>query len=139
MANTLQDKMNKIYEEKVVKNMNKMVRRAALSTLTGVAFETPVDTGQARANWNTAINEPDLTEYNASNPNSAADEAINRGLIAVSAFKTEDTIRITNNMPYIGELNNGSSQQIPEGFVERSVQAAIAELNEFKRRLDQLD
>lgn len=75
---------------------------------------TPVDTGNARANWVPSVGSP------APRGDRAA------GTAAVLAYRLEQgALYVSNGVPYIRQLNNGSSKQAPALFVERAVDVAI--------------
>lgn len=87
---------------------------------------TPVDTGWARANWIPNIGRPSRLEPVGSRE-SVSNAAQKIGIAAVATgFVLEDReIHVSNNVPYIGALNNGSSAQAPSGFVEIAILKAV--------------
>jgi len=88
--------------EQITDNASNAVKQTALTIHREVVNTTPVDTGTARANWVLSMNE-------------SGGEA-----------------RISNNTPYINELNRGSSMQAPASFVEQSIQAGVAVVHRKK-------
>lgn len=104
---------------------------ANLRTAPTTGYGTPVDTGWARANWIPQIGTPrTATEgtreaAEAGNVSSAGQEA---GIASVvTGYKRErGPIYISNNVPYILNLNEGSSKQAPKGFVQNAIAKAIA-------------
>lgn len=83
---------------------------------------TPVDTGHARANWIPSVGSPNTTEHAGSS--TSAQQA---GEAEVLSFKLgQGMLYITNVVPYIRRLNNGSSKQAPRLFVEAAVDRALA-------------
>lgn len=54
--------------------------------------------------------------------------AIDRGLAVIDRYNVErnSSIHITNNLPYIGALNDGHSKQAPAGFVRTAVMEGLA-------------
>lgn len=107
-----------------------------------LATVTPVDVGTAVSNWTVTLDNPAEEFISAFSPSErgksrdgvrshANDPEITRSanLPAILASAEEtlaakqpgQIIYITNNAPYIGRLNDGSSTQAPSGFVERSV------------------
>jgi hypothetical protein len=90
---------------------------------------TPVDTGWARANWVPSLGEPAILEV-AREPTEAdvAARAADgeRGRNSVLAYRPGDgVVFVTNNVPYIGRLNDGHSPQQAPGFVQRAVEKAV--------------
>lgn len=96
---------------------------AALRILSVVIPATPVDTGRARGNWQTSIGSPIYKETSRLDQSGVAELGVARTLLATKPVGA--TIYITNNVPYIGRLNEGYSAQAPSGFVERAIAVAI--------------
>jgi len=105
--------LEKAYQVKVIQNLEKTVRAVALVVDAELVNMTPVDTGRARSNWNPSLNVPDGTIREPGQKKSIDPIA--------SAYKITDTILISNNLPYIKPLNNGSSKQAPAGFVDAAL------------------
>lgn len=103
----------KVYQEKVIKPLEKRVRAVALKVDSELVNTTPVDTGRARANWLPTLNIPANYSNASLTPQSPED--------VTKAFKITDTIYITNNLPYINRLNDGYSQKAPAGFVQMAI------------------
>lgn len=108
------------YQTKVLGTLEKTVRAVAIVVDAALVDTTPVKTGRARANWLPSLNTPDKTVI----PPVQEGQRINRGKDVQSLlgnFKLSDTILITNNLPYIRRLNEGSSVQAPAGFVDAAL------------------
>lgn len=95
-----------------------------------VVLETPIDTGKARRNWQPGINSAPVGTLDApAGPNGGQQESI----LAIKAMARDwqlgQTFHITNNLPYISALNDGSSKQAPRLFVENAILAAVRQLN----------
>lgn len=94
---------------------------------------TPVDTGWARVNWVPTIGSP--FSGTAGTRKQAESGSIDRstsaaGEASLLGYKlARGQVFISNNVPYIGFLNNGSSKQAPRGFVQRAIQRAIDRLS----------
>lgn len=91
---------------------------------------TPIDTGWASANWVPSVGEPyvDTTETKDPTPAQVAARAriADQGTNDVLSWRNQDgPIFSTNNVPYIGALNNGHSTQSPRGFVQAAMEKAI--------------
>ena len=84
-----------------------VVRKLAFEIYKGVTQKTPVDTGRAKANWMLGYGSINSTITN------------NTTFTAVQPPKGSGKrpIYITNNLPYINKLENGSSKQAPTGMV----------------------
>lgn len=119
-------------------NTTRLVRRTALAVDAVLVSETPVDTGRAKSNWlvslNTSLRESAEAyvpghdgQTAAANEQAALDQA--EAVISHYTSGLGMSIHITNNLPYIGELNNGSSHQAPAGFVEDGIAEAVRVIN----------
>lgn len=84
---------------------------------------TPVDTGWARANWIPRIGAPFSGVAGSRENVSAGDQGA--GVASIIANRTNTNVFISNNVPYILRLNEGSSQQAPRGFVQAAIKKAI--------------
>jgi len=105
-------------------NTDALVRKVALAADQAVVLSTPVDTGRARSNWIAQIGSaPDtIIESYGESPQGALDQAAQ----VISGYTSGQVIHIVNNLPYIQRLNDGYSPQAPAGFVEKSIQSAVA-------------
>lgn len=111
----------------------KVVKKVAFQLFRRIIEKTPVDTGRARASWNIAIGAPDASvqpegQYR-SNPGGLAAKA-NTVLAGYGADDRLPPVWISNNLPYIGELENGHSQQAPSGMVALSIAEETAAFNQ---------
>lgn len=111
---------------------NRIIRQVGVVVARNLALETPVDTGRARSNWIVSIGYPSRSEIEAYAPgeNLGRGETSNfRGVLSqakseVDTRKPEQDIYISNNLPYIKPLNEGSSAQAPAGFVQLAIERA---------------
>lgn len=86
---------------------------------------TPIDTGWATNNWwfaeGASANSPTTSTGNVE----ASGARIQLDTMSISNIKVNgQSLYITNNVPYIGMLNSGTSKQTPSGFVERAILTA---------------
>ena len=94
----------------------------------GLVRSTPVDTGWAASNWLPSVGKP--IEGAAGSRQNVSTEAQERGVREIASWKLEKgPIFIVNNVPYIGDLNNGHSKQAPAGFIEIEIQSAVDKIN----------
>lgn len=106
--------------QEISRNISQQTRAVALHVLTGVVMRTPVDTGRARGNWNTAIGGPSgRVDMNARDPAGAGSVA--RGAAVIATHREFQQIVLDNNLPYIGRLNDGWSKQAPRMYVEQVI------------------
>jgi hypothetical protein len=126
------DEVNKVMR-KLTALTTQVVKKLTLDTTANLIATTPVDTGWARANWLASVFKPEAgPEQNLSKE---ATEAAEPGLksqqeqllatIAISYKLSQGPVFITNNVPYIKSLNNGSSLKAPVGFVQAAITKAL--------------
>jgi hypothetical protein len=117
--------------EQVAENMRKRVAKLAGEFILEVDKElrregtgTPVDTGNARANWVPSIGAPFTGIATNNGPHDA-------GVIAILAYELKQgALYESNNVPYMRALNNGHSKQAPAGFIERAIDVASATMRD---------
>lgn len=89
---------------------------------------TPVDTGWARANWIPSVGQSSRDPVGMPGNAGAAASAQQSGSAQVLSYTQGDgKVFITNNVPYIGALNDGHSKQQPRGFVQRAINKALTQ------------
>ena len=125
----------------VTRRSRNLLRKCALSVLRNVVMGTPVGNkdiwlepskapigyvgGRARANWFVSIGGPSSSVIDR--VDSSGGVSIGRGEAVIKSATHKSRINITNNLPYIGALNNGHSKQAPAGFVEQGVSSGMAD------------
>ncbi|MEH6565561.1 MAG: HK97 gp10 family phage protein [Halopseudomonas sp.] len=97
---------------------DKITRAATLELFSSVVKATPVDSGRARGNWQTSVGTPIEGEIERLDQGGTA--AIAEVQAKTPPGAGQETF-MTNNLPYIDSLENGSSQQAPAGMVRRNV------------------
>lgn len=102
-------------------------RKLILDVNRHLAENTPIDTGWARSNWIPTKDRP-LTEPVGDRENVDLAAAAS----GVAEIKSWDLFKgsafITNNVPYINDLNAGTSPQASPGFVQASIEQGITGL-----------
>lgn len=94
-----------------------VVKKVMLETFSKVIMKSPVDTGRFRANWIIGYSSPDR----ATSLNTDKSGAGTIGQIAseITGAKLDGkSIFLTNSLPYSLRLENGYSQQSPQGMVK---------------------
>jgi hypothetical protein len=101
------------------KEISYALKMLALEIVRELKRSTPVDTGHARRNWIASVGDPNELE--------AIDEQrAQAGILALLSYNLrQGAIWITNVVPYIRQLNAGTSDQQPAAFVELSIDRAI--------------
>lgn len=125
------DQIGKAVEADTIEFGNAIARRVHYN----VVEYTPVDVGTARSNWIVRLGASWQFVYRAFSPgkflgrsergNLNAATAQARGVI--DSRRSAEDIYITNNLPYIGRLNNGWSRQSAAGFVQRAIVVGVSE------------
>jgi hypothetical protein len=99
-----------------------VVREICLNLLKDIVYNTPVDTGRARANWFTSIGSPtnETVEFTGSG-SSAQSLSVGRSMSDLKRA-TGNVFYISNNLPYIYRLEyEGWSKQAPRGMVRIAI------------------
>lgn len=114
------------YVKKTKTQISEVRTSYAYALYSSIVRKTPVDTGRARANWNISAGRPDtsVTENTRTTP---------KPKTAMPNPEGDESIFISNNLPYIetleyggypknpkggnGKTINGYSKQAPEGMV----------------------
>ena len=137
----LRDRMEQVHEA-VALDVKQLVTDIVSGVAGELARNTPVDTALARSNWITSIGSPHngiLFPYKPYpsrytrgprggrraggsfreriNTNSVIEQA----RVAMIKRRDDAPVYITNNVDYIGFLNDGKSEQSPAGFIQRAV------------------
>ena len=116
-----------IIADQVEGNVEDAVRRAALAADRTAVLATPVDTGRARGNWRVGVGVPDVTANEDTDQGGGG--AISRGRAVIAGWREgRGPIFISNSVPYIIPLDQGSSAQAPSGMSALAIQAARATL-----------
>jgi len=127
--------------DRLPETSSSMAKLATRLIIEDLVLHTPVDTGTAISNWQVSLGAP-LTEIiPALNPSPKGrvikgnwqhrippdlTRQNNVAAILIAANNVLDfkqpgqDIFVTNNLAYIGILNQGSSEQSPAGFVDRA-------------------
>lgn len=127
----------------VLKDMDGYTERTmvelSLNVTANLQEDTPRDTGWARANWVPSVGAPapSPTEPNGRPSPASVGEARARaeaGTAAVVGYRlNKGSIFTSNGVPYLEELNRGSSKQAPAGFVQRSIERGIKQTTGRRR------
>jgi len=108
---------------------DQVVRKVALDIFAGVTRRTPVDTGHARSAWALNYGAAPKSNNGIEGGGSAAATAAN-GVEETSFLtsKPQDTVWITNNLPYIIRLEKGHSKQADKGFMVQRTLSVVAQM-----------
>ena len=96
------------------------MKQVAIAVVSDVAPATPIKSGQAQANWLVFVGNPSPFYSANANSNGGWRESVANAQARLANYHGGD-IHIVNNVPYIAELNRGSSRQAPALFVQSAV------------------
>lgn len=121
--------------EVIFADISAWVTRQSGAVAARLAYElhgaTPVDTGYAQSNWVVSIGSPNTSQAGAraaSHREAAIDDArFYDSLALLVSWDLVSPVYITNNVEYIGRLNDGWSAQAPAGFIELALARAMAQ------------
>ncbi len=91
-----------------------------------VIIGTPVKTGEARNGWRVGDGAPDTTLETQGPFDKSGQTRIDANRAVCEAHDTPTPLYLDNQVHYIPDLNQGSSQQAPAGFVQAATVVAIS-------------
>lgn len=118
------EKNIRLLSEKLGRNVSIGVRKAALAADQEFVLRTPVLSGRARANTFIGLDRPSDEITDDTDKNGTSSIARARAQINRFDERLHSEIHITNNLPYIRPLDEGSSAQAPEGMSRFAIEAA---------------
>lgn len=104
-------------------------KRVGFDLLGRLVRKTPVDTGRARGSWTIAVNEADRTVL----PPAPPGQIYPPPAIGALDVRLNESLVISNNLPYIVKLNEGHSQQAPKAFVELAIEEVNVQMERICR------
>lgn len=110
----------------------RVISRISVNVTAELIEATPVDTGWARANWVPAIGAPFIGPGTSMGNVTSQRQQQQSGVasVATSYKLSRGAVFVSNNVPYITRLNDGSSAQAPKAFVQAAINAAILKLGD---------
>lgn len=111
--------LDEFIDKTVPEAVVKLKREIAIVVLEGVVLKSPVDTGYFRAQWTVSIGRAADGTIEQFDPTGAP--TITRGLAVISQAGPGDDIHISNATVYGPRLEDGWSQQAPQGMVALTV------------------
>lgn len=106
-----------------------LVQRLTLRIDANLKEDTPVDTGHAQSNWVPQIGSPfrGIVGSKESPDNSASQQGL--ATVLSSYNLAAGPVYISNNVPYVKYLDQGTSQQAPQDFIRIAVDRGIRQVN----------
>lgn len=144
MARTLNDLADRMdaLDKNIKSEASLLTSRIALAIVNDVVWHTPVDTSRALSNWQVYIGvdsrrkiPPYFMGSHGSTHFQSADMTIGAAESKLSKKRPGQSIWIVNNIPYIIDLNQGSSRQAPAGFYERALAVGHRVVIKYKLKL----
>ena len=106
------------FADRVGLRANQTVRKVAFDLTRDLVQATPVDTGLARSNYFLGNDRVESTDTTASTNGAPS---LGRAAQFAATLAAGGTFYITNNLPYVMDLEFGSSTQAPNGFARAIV------------------
>jgi hypothetical protein len=104
------------YAKKTGKSVEKVFRGTVLQMSNAIILKTPIDEGRARGNWQASIGKPKNRVINRKEAG-----AIGEVANVAQTVKIGQVFFLSNNLPYIKPLEEGSSTQAPNGMLAVTV------------------
>lgn len=107
------------FVDKTVAELDRVKRAVALELFTSIVYDTPVDTGRLRGNWQISIGSPLVGVVDKLDPSG---EQVTREIAAVvGESKLKDVLILRNNLPYAYRIEyEGWSRKAPDGMMRRN-------------------
>ena len=137
-ADSFAKKLRKFAKD-IPKKNNEIKKAVLLEGATLVVADTPILSGQAQNNYFFA-NTPDKVSvtYGPFNGARGGTMSLARAQKAAQALKPGQDVYMTNNLPYIGWLNDGYSTQAPARFIQTAIARAIRVIEKQRIRYGDL-
>lgn len=119
-------KKMRAFANDVPKQVNEIKKQAVQEIVLTVVPATPVRTGQARSNYFTTNGGANTSALAFGPFTKDGYQSVNRMRVALQGAKPGIAMHVTNNLPYIGRLNDGYSAQAPANFVQIAIASAQA-------------
>lgn len=106
------------FAEKAGNNAALVVKKVAVDMSSRIVYRTPVDTGRARGNWMVTFDTP--MDGTTTATDKTGQSTVSANTSKIGTWK-DGTIWIANNLPYIGRLEYGWSDQAPSGMARVTI------------------
>lgn len=111
-----------------------LVKKIAVNATSELVIDTPRDTSWARSNWIPNIGSPAQGTDGTAEQAAEGNVHFGRQQTGIADIITSYNIKkgavfISNNVPYVLKLNEGTSDQAPSGFIQIAILNAIKQVN----------
>ncbi len=109
-----------------------VVKKLSFDIFADVVAGTPVDTGRAMNNWVISVGSPSRVIVDEGGTAGMVEGAkVGEAMSALATVPPYSTVWISNNLPYIGVLEEGTSKQAPDGWVAAAIENNLRQLARF--------
>ena len=116
----------------ILEDVDTFTQEVSLELFEEIVQRTPVDNGFAKGNWNMSVGNNDFTEQTVDPDGS---RTINRARSVARNIEGGDKVFISNGVDYVFWLENGTSQQAPQGMANPASAKAQSIADSVARRL----
>jgi hypothetical protein len=136
------------YGERIIGNTDKLTQRIAIAVDEELVDATPIDTGKAKSNWVASLNSPIIGEEDSYYPGKkrSTEEAVKAAAKQQARFvilrykgNIHSGIFIYNSAKHIRDLDRGTSNQAPRGFIKIATDKGLARSRYSTKLLDEYD
>lgn len=120
------------YAQTKKQDIDKVRKVIAFETYKSIVEKTPVDTGRARGNWQIGIGKDITEEIERYCPNA---ENAETEPVKLNYVNGDESIYISNNLPYIVALEYGHSNQAPQGMVGVTMAGINNKIEKYIRKV----
>jgi hypothetical protein len=109
---------------RVNRRIDTQIRKSTIELFGSVIKMTPVDTGRAKGNWQCTIGSPATSEIERDDGSKKDSLSSSKAYeeVVKTVPRSGNVVWLSNNVPYIRNLEYGSSQQALSGMVRVSLE-----------------
>lgn len=101
------------FSKMIESDLTERQRAIALTALTGIVYQSPVDKGVFRGSHNLSIGQPDYN-YNPNNADKTGQATISKGISKLNGLVPFTTVYIQTNAPQAMKIEYGTFTEKPE-------------------------
>ncbi|MCP4336474.1 MAG: hypothetical protein GY679_01325 [Mycoplasma sp.] len=107
--------------DKKILSIDMAVKKITIDLFSSIIKKTPVDLGTAKNNWQASIGSPKTSIIEGTDKTGGPTIQKMTKEVLKANFLNDDTVYLSNNLPYIEVLEDGSSTWAPEGMIKTSI------------------
>lgn len=112
--------------ERIERNVAQLQGHVMDAVQEHVIVATPFKTGRARNGWRVGDGQPDTALEMLGPFDKSGQARIDANREVCKAHDTLASLYLDNEVPYVPDLNAGSSMQAPSGFIQRAAVVAVS-------------